>query len=208
MIAFAWAIALAADAPFVVRSAPLSDADRAAMTPSAWRPGCPVGLDELVKMEIGHWLPDGSTAVGILVVHRDMAVATETAFRALWDQRFPIASMRPIETFAGNDDASMVANNTSAFNCRPKTGVPGSWSTHASGRAIDVNPLWNPFVRPGHPPRVSPAAGGPFADRTQPQPGMMRPDEPAVRAFKDAGWRWGGDWRSAKDWQHFSADGT
>ena len=97
----------------------------------------------------------------------------------------------------------MAANNTSAFNCRPVAGT-SRWSEHAYGRAIDVNPVQNPYVAGRH---VSPPAGRRYADRAGRAPGMIRAGDAVVRAFAAAGWGWGGAWRTARDYQHFSASG-
>jgi hypothetical protein len=119
--------------------------------------------------------------------------------------------MEPIEAYGGSDEASMAANNTSAFNCRTVSDT-ARLSRHAYGTAIDVNPLWNPWVKPhpDHPDglKVDPPSGRPWADRTRTDPGLFHAGSPAVRAFTDAGWIWGGTWQSAKDYQHFSADGN
>ena len=112
---------------------------------------------------------------------------------------------REIEAkYDADDDLSMAANNTSAFNCRKVSGST-NWSEHAYGRAIDVNPVQNPYVtRSG---RVSPPAGRPYADRGRRAPGMLHAGDQAVKAFARAGWAWGGEWTSAKDYQHFSTTG-
>jgi hypothetical protein len=97
----------------------------------------------------------------------------------------------------------MAADNTSAFNCRF---VPGTrrWSAHAYGRAIDVNPVENPYLAAG---RVQPPAGRAYLDRTRVRPGMAVRGGVLVRAFAAAGWPWGGRWRGTPDYQHFSASG-
>ncbi|MFW6031301.1 MAG: M15 family metallopeptidase [Myxococcota bacterium] len=97
----------------------------------------------------------------------------------------------------------MEANNTSAFNCRRMTS--GSrWSEHAYGTAIDVNPIQNPYVRGAV---VQPPAGEAYVDRTATRKGMLRAGGPVVGAFAEAGWKWGGEWRTMKDYQHFSVSG-
>ena len=99
----------------------------------------------------------------------------------------------------------MAADNTSAFNCRFVAGQPGVWSEHAFGRAIDVNPIENPYVTgSGY---VSPPAGAPYAHRSRHAQGMIHRGGPVVAAFAAAGWEWGGSWPGTKDYQHFSATG-
>jgi poly-gamma-glutamate synthesis protein (capsule biosynthesis protein) len=111
--------------------------------------------------------------------------------------------MRLVDDYGGSDDASMDADNTSAFNCRNVAGT-SRWSEHAYGRAIDINPVENPYVAGSH---VSPAAGRAFLDRSQRRPGVVRAGDAVVRAFARVGWGWGGDFSSAQDYQHFSASG-
>lgn len=185
----------------VVRS--LTPAERAAMTGVSWREGCPVGLDALAVLELRHHTPDGGTSRGELIVHSDVADDVVSVFAALWEARFPITQMQPVREFGGDDARSMAADNTSAFNCR---GVGGgtSWSEHAYGRAIDVNPLRNPYVRGD---RVDPPAGRDWVDRDASRPGVVVIDGPVAEAFASVGWTWGGTWRSSKDYQHFSKSG-
>jgi hypothetical protein len=129
--------------------------------------------------------------------------AVKEAFRALFQARFPIKRMQLVDVYGGDDGRSMAANNTSGFNCRTVEGSP-SWSEHAYGRAIDINPIQNPFVQDG---RVSPSAGGRYLERSRRAKGLVRTDDAVVRAFAAIGWGWGGYWTSSKDYQHFSASG-
>ena len=98
----------------------------------------------------------------------------------------------------------MADDNSSAFNCRKAVGTT-HFSQHAYGRAIDLNPLENPYVKGEE---VLPPAGRDHLDRSAATPGMVHPEGPAVRAFEAQGWKWGGRWRSLKDFQHFSVTGT
>jgi hypothetical protein len=170
---------------------------------TSWHPGCPVSIRELRLLTVDHWGFDGSVHRGKLVVHRDEAADVLAAMRRLFQARFPIQRMRLVDAYGGDDERSMAANNTSAFNCR---GVPGSssWSEHAYGRAIDINPVQNPEVRGD---AVSPPAGVRYLDRSRRVRGMIREGGVVVRAFASVGWRWGGNWNSLKDYQHFSASG-
>jgi hypothetical protein len=109
-----------------------------------------------------------------------------------------------VDRYGGKDERSMRADNTSAFNCRNVAGT-SSWSEHAYGRAIDINPVENPYV--GNDGSVDPKKGRPYADRTRHAKGMVQAKGAVVHAFQDSGWGWGGSWNSAKDYQHFSASG-
>ena len=182
----------------------LTPDERAAMTPAAWRAGCPVALDELRRLTLSFWRPDGTPAEGVLVVATLAVEPLSRAFQTLWQLSFPIERMDPIEAFGGDDNASMAANNTSAFNCREALGVPGRWSRHSYGTAVDINPRWNPWMRGG---KIAPENGRRWADRSLREPGMFHAGDPAVRAFLDVGWGWGGAWTSLVDSQHFSSDG-
>jgi hypothetical protein len=116
---------------------------------------------------------------------------------------YPIRRMRLIDAYNGSDDRSMAADNTSAFNCRRVAGS-SSWSEHAYGRAIDVNPVQNPSVEGGV---ASPAAGQSYVNRSKHKRGMIHAGGAVVRAFASVGWGWGGSWSSPKDYQHFSSTG-
>jgi hypothetical protein len=113
--------------------------------------------------------------------------------------------MRLVDAYGAEDHRSMAADNTSAFNCRFVAGSDGVWSEHAYGRALDLNPLENPYVtESGY---VSPPAGAPFADRSRHRRGMVHHGGPVVASFARVGWEWGGNWPWPKDYQHFSASG-
>lgn len=181
---------------------PLPKEVRSHMTGRSWREGCPVDLDDLALLTMSHWDMDGEVVAGEMVVSEEVADHVLKAFESLFDQGFPIAEMRRIDHWDGDDDRSMEANNSSAFNCRYVAGTK-RWSEHSFGTAIDINPKQNPYVRGD---LVAPPQGRAFLDRDDVRPGMLVPG-PAVDAFKSIGWGWGGDWRSAKDYQHFSKSG-
>jgi hypothetical protein len=188
----------AAPPPFVAAVAPVS----AAQLRFSWRPGCPVGPGELRVLRVSYWGFDARPHTGRLVVNVDAATPLTTVFRRLYRARFPIRRMRPVDAYRGSDDASMAADNTSAFNCRRAVAAgPPRWSVHAYGRAIDVNPVENPYLEGG---RVLPPAGRAYASRSARRPGMA--EGALVAAFAAVGWGWGGGW-SAPDYQHFSANG-
>ena len=170
----------------------------------SWRPGCPVPIGDLRVAALRYWGFDGAVHGGRLVVNADVAADVVRVFRALFSARFPIRRMVPVDVYGASDERSMRADNTSGFNCRPV--ADGSqWSQHAFGRAVDVDPLENPEVRGGV---VDPPTARPYADRTLRAPGMIHSGDAATRAFAAIGWGWGGNWRSLKDYQHFSLTGT
>ena len=178
---------------------------RRRMRGRSFHPGCPVPLRRLRQLDLPHWGFDREVHRGKLIVHRRHANDVLRAMKALYRERFPIRRMRRVDAYGGNDRRSMRADNTSAFNCREVAGRPGVWSQHAYGRAIDINPVENPYVSPGG--SVSPRKGTRFADRSRRARGMIRGGDSTVRAFRRQGWEWGGKWSGAKDYQHFSSNG-
>ena len=170
----------------------------------SWRRGCPVGPVELRLLRVDHWGFDRRVHRGELVVHRDHARRILLVMEKLFGARYPIQRLRLVDAYRADDDRSMAANNTSGFNCRRVSGT-SRWSEHAYGRAIDLNPLRNPYVTRGG--RVSPPAGRSYADRARRAAGMIHHGDKVVRAFAAAGWEWGGHWSGARDYQHFSATG-
>jgi hypothetical protein len=183
--------------------APIDAAQAKRMTGRSWRPGCPVPLRDLRLLVLSHWGFDGRLRTGRLIVHRDVARDLVSVFRALHAARFPIRRMVPVDRYGASDFRSIEADNTSAFNCRFVAGTT-RWSEHAYGRAIDVNPIENPYVSGG---RTAHRASVPYVDRTRRRPGMAVEGGVLVRAFDAIGWGWGGRWVGVKDYQHFSRSG-
>jgi len=172
---------------------------RARMEGVSWRgddPRCPRWA-ELAYLELDH-VTFGGTARGELVVSAALASRTAALFRRLWELGFPIRQLRLVDDFAASDEASMAADNSSAFNFRV---IAGSeiLSQHALGRAIDINPVENPWRQRE---RLVPGAGQAFADRGVIRPGMIVRPGPVVAAFDELGWEWGGDWRHSFDDHH------
>jgi hypothetical protein len=182
---------------------PIDEQTRQRMSASH-REGCPVPLSDLRLVRLRHWGFDGRTHMGELVLHADAAQAVVQVFGDTYSARFPVERMRLVDEYGADDDRSMAANNTSAYNCRTVTGST-TFSQHAYGRALDVNPAQNPYVsRSGG---VEPPAGGAYRDRADVRPGMVVRGGPVLEAFTRIGWGWGGDFSSSKDYQHFSANG-
>ncbi len=197
--------AAAAAPAFHGRAERIDVATRERMSGVSWHPGCPVGFGELRLLTVTHWGFDGEVHRGRLVVNRDAAAAMLGAMRSLYRLGYPIRRMRLVDAYGADDHRSMDADNTSAFNCRFVAGSGGVWSEHAYGRALDLNPLENPYVTASG--YVSPPAGAPYKDRSLRAKGLIHRGGRVVRAFAAVGWEWGGDWPWPKDYQHFSASG-
>ena len=173
----------------------------------SWHRGCPVPLHELRYLRIRYLGFDARTHQGEMIVHQDVADEVVRIFDRLYAQGYPIRQMRLISDFGGSDWQSIEADNTSAFNCRKATGSK-KWSKHAYGKAIDINPIENPYIsRSGH---ISHKASQPYRKRKHQRRSspenraLILPHDRIVHLFKMYGWKWGGDWHSVKDYQHFS----
>lgn len=170
---------------------------------STWKPGCPVGAGDLAWVRLTFHGFDGERHTGELLVNTDVSRDVVAVFRKLWRARFPLEQMR-VTTLAEMDaPPTGDGNNTGAFVCRVKRGG-SSYSEHAYGRAVDINPFHNPYVKGD---LVLPELASAYRDRSRRAPGMVRAGGPVVRAFRSVGWEWGGAWQSLKDYQHFSRDG-
>ena len=167
---------------------------------TTWHAGCPVPPEDLRQLTVKYLNFERKPSTGILIVHRDVAQEVSAVFRDLFQHGFLIERILPIEEYDGDDNVSMAANNTSAFNCRDVTGQPGKFSNHSWGRAMDINPLTNPYVKGD---KIYPPEGRQYLDRSRSLPGTIQSGSYAVRRFSEAGWNWGGNWSDRKDYQHF-----
>jgi len=185
---------------FACNVGPVPAPVRARMEGCSWRGDdarCP-RWDALVYLQIDHVTFDGGVGQGEVVVASAIAARAIELFRRLWQLGFPIRQCRLVDDYGASDDASMEADNSSAFNFRVVAGS-STLSHHALGRAIDLNPVENPWRQPH---KLVPPAGQAFADRTQIRPGMIVRPGPVVAAFDELGWEWGGDWSHAFDDHH------
>jgi len=177
----------------------------AAQLPHSWHRGCPVAPAQLRRLRLAYWGFDGRAHTGELVVNARAVGDLVRVFSRLYTARFPIRRMRPVDAYRGNDERSLEADNTAAFNCRYAVASgPKRWSTHAYGLAIDVNPVENPYLEGG---RVHPRSGRAYLNRARVRRGMAVRGAVLVRTFAEVGWPWGGRWTGSPDYQHFSATG-
>jgi poly-gamma-glutamate synthesis protein (capsule biosynthesis protein) len=186
--------------PFSAEIHPVSDAVRARIENRSWRPAearCPA-LGALAYITLDHVTFGGGVARGELVVARALAPRAVELFRRLHRLGFPIRQMKLVDDYDASDDRSMSADNSSAFNFRVIAGTQ-LLSQHALGRAIDINPVENPWRRPD---KLVPGEGQAYADRANVRPGMIVRPGPVVALFDEQGWEWGGDWRHAFDDHH------
>ncbi len=159
---------------------------------------------ELRLVKVTHWGFDGAVHSGELIVHQTSAEGVLGVFQSLFSASFPIEEMRTVGDFDESRLELPGQNNTSGFNCRFIEGTT-TWSEHARGLAIDLNPQQNPYI---YGTVIDPPEAERYVDRTLKDPGMIQPDDLVVQAFESIGWLWGGDWTSKKDYHHFSATGS
>jgi hypothetical protein len=178
-------------------------APAAVIARSTWAPGCPVAASDLSWIRLTFWGFDAARHTGELLVHRTVAADLVRVFRDLYDARFPLEEMRVTTRAEQTAPPTGDGNNSVAFNCRPVRGGT-SYSEHAFGRAVDVNPFQNPYLKGD---LVLPELASSYRNRSWRRPGMVLADGPVLRAFTRIGWGWGGSWQSLKDHQHFSAGG-
>lgn len=168
-----------------------------------WKSDCPVPLERLRLLTIPYVNFEGEERLGEMVVLDAVAPKVLSLFHQLYEERFPIANMQRIDAYEGNDKASMEKNNTHAFNCRTIVGSK-SFSIHAYGLAIDVNPLQNPVINIEQKKstiEVLPSQGISYLNRKNERPGMV---EPFIHHFKKHGFLiWGGVWDTPIDYHHF-----
>ncbi len=171
---------------------------------STWSEACPVALDELRYLTVTFIGFDGRSHTGELIVHAEVAQDVVRVFDALHAARFPLEEVRVIAAPELDLPPTGDGNVTSAFVCRAT--VSGTrWSEHAYGRAVDINPFHNPYVRED---LIIPELAGAYTDRTDLRPGMIVDGDVVTRAFDAIGWGWGGDWSGpASDPMHFSTSG-
>ncbi len=160
-----------------------------------------ISWDSLRYMKVLYINYSGTVCEGELVCNKAIADDLIEIFRALYDAGYQINEISLVDKYMADDDLSIAADNTSCFNYRLVEGST-KLSNHGLGRAIDINPLYNPcvYVKSG---KVSPPAGAPYADRSADFPHKIDKNDLAYKLFIAHGFKWGGDWKTLKDYQHF-----
>lgn len=160
-----------------------------------------VKREDLQHLRLIHYDAGGEVRLGEMICNRKIAPDLLKVFRALYESKYPIESVRLIDDFNGDDVASMSANNTSCFNYR-KTSGGSKLSKHAWGMAVDINPLYNPYVKKSA-GQVLPPEGKPYLNRDSVFLYKIDKNDMAYKEFTKRGFKWGGSWRTLKDYQHF-----
>ena len=181
----------------------ISDRVFARIEGKSFKEDCTTLREDLRYLRIMHYNKEGEVRRGELICHKDIADALLEIFQELYKAKYPIERMVLVDDYGADDETSMRANNSSAFNFRYISGT-GKLSSHSRGMAIDINPLYNPYVRQGKGGvRVSPSNAVKYVDRAKVFPYKIVKGDLCYRLFKKHGFTWGGDWKNSKDYQHF-----
>lgn len=177
----------------------ISDDIKTEMTGNSYRENGPVKLSDLLLVRVKYINFEDEEKTGEIIVHRKLAKDIKEIFQELYEARYPIDKIRLIDEYGNSDELSMEDNNTYAFSVRPKTGKK-SYSKHAYGFAVDINPVQNPYIKNNV---IEPKNSKDFLNRQNVRKGMIIKGDICYNAFKKRGWTWGGEWKSLKDYQHF-----
>ena len=183
---------------------PIPDSVFLRMQGRSWPEGCAVRRADLRYLRLSHFDAEKNEHVGEMVCNKVIANDLLEIFRELYRQKYPIQRIRLIDDYEAEDEWSMRDNNTSCF-CYRKVSGTTKLSKHATGMAVDVNTLYNPYVRTGKNGRriVEPATAVKYVDRSKSFPYKIVKGDLLYRLFIRHGFKWGGSWRTVKDWQHF-----
>lgn len=187
----------AAQSAFTIQ--PLSDSIFQRMQGKSYPHDCVVKRDDLRYLTVLHVDAKGKEHKGELVCNKAIADDLIDIFRELYRARYPIERMHLIDDYDAEDERSMRDNNTSCFCYRAISGSK-KLSKHAQGLAVDINPLYNPYVKGA---KVQPKTGRRYVNRRRAYIYKIEPGDLLCRLMKQHGFTWGGNWRSLKDYQHF-----
>lgn len=161
-----------------------------------------IAVSDLAYLKVRHYNFAHETAEGELIVSAKLAREVLEIFSELYDNEYEIEKIRLVDYYDSDDEKSMSDNNSSAFNYR-KVANTDTISMHSFGRAIDINPLINPYIVGD---KIMPANGVQYSDRNLAFLHKIDHDDICYKIFISHGWKWGGDWCNSKDYQHFYKD--
>ena len=186
------------------RVEPISDQIFGRMKGKSYKDNCTIPREELRYLKILHYDAEGRIRLGEMVCHESVSEDLLHIFRKLYEARYPIEKMVLVDEYGASDDLSMRDNNSSAFNFRFIVGSSSVLSAHSRGVAVDINPLYNPYVKVRNGRRiVEPATAEKYVDREAKYDYKIVEGDLLCRLMKEYGFEWGGDWKSLKDYQHF-----
>ena len=169
-----------------------------------WQPNHVISRDDLRYLRLMHWDYDGKTHHGEMVCHRLIARKLICIFTELYRQHYPIQKIRLADDYDADDERQMRDNNTSCFCFRTVSGRQ-KLSYHARGLAVDINPLYNPYVRTQKDGTrvIQPKTATPWCDRQKDFQYKISKGDLCYKLFLQNGFVWGGSWKTQKDYQHF-----
>ncbi len=169
----------------------------------SYREDCTVPMDELRYIHVLHRDLTGEIRQGELISSVYIVRDLLEIFRQLYEAEYPIEKIRLVDEYGADDEASMTDNNSSCFNFRFISHTR-QVSKHGLGLAVDINPLYNPYVKQVDGRlSIEPAAGAPYLDRSRAFPCRITEEDLCCRLFQRHGFEWGGNWEDRKDYQHF-----
>lgn len=181
----------------------IDDATYKRMYGKSYKAGAAISRNDLCYLRIPHYDVEGKIHVGEMVCNKAIANELIDIFKQLFKAKYAIQQMRLVDEYDADDERSMTANNTSCFNYRAVNGSK-VLSAHSRGMAIDINPLYNPCVRVRNGKRiVEPTSGDKYSDRSKSFTYKIDTNDLAYKLFVQHGFKWGGAWRTVKDYQHF-----
>ena len=169
----------------------------------SYKENCTVPREDLRYIHVLHKDLDGNTQEGEMVVNKFIAQDVLDILRELYNASYPIEKIRLIDEYDASDEMSMRDNNSSSFNFR-FISYTTTVSKHGKGLAVDINTLYNPYVKMVNGSlSVEPATAVEYTDRTKNFRCKIDHNDLCYKLFTQHGFEWGGDWESAKDYQHF-----
>lgn len=182
---------------------PIPDAIFEIMKGKSFKTDCAIPREELSYLRIRYVDLQGKTQDGEMVVNRRIAETVLSIFKELYAAKYSIEKIRLVDYYDADDERSMTDNNSSSFNFRFISHTT-KVSKHGMGAAIDINPLYNPYVKMVNGKlSIEPAAGAPYIDRSRDFPMKIDESDLAFQIFTRYGFEWGGSWEDRKDYQHF-----
>ncbi|MCR5421948.1 MAG: M15 family metallopeptidase [Lachnospiraceae bacterium] len=164
---------------------------------------CILKREDLRYLHVLHKDINGVTHEGEIIVNKKIASDVLEIFKVLYENNYPIEKIRLIDEYNADDEASMEDNNSSGFNFRFIQGTD-KISKHGMGMAVDINPLYNPYVKEKDGNRIiEPINAEPYTDREKQFDYKIEKGDLCYEQFIEHGFIWGGEWKSVKDYQHF-----
>lgn len=172
----------------------------------SYKEDCTTPREDLRYLKVLHYGVDGKIYTGEIICHKDISDSLLEIFKELYNNRYPIERIALVDDYEADDLLSAADNNSSCFNFRVSAGTSASLSKHAYGKAIDINPLYNPYVWTDESEalRCDPEQGRMYMDRTGEYPYKIDENDLCYKLFTEHGFSWGGNWEKDKDYMHFS----